>query len=110
MELRSNARVLSGSPTFAVDGNDGSSTFNLIEPPYTERYVRWCERTADEIIICLLLALLFYGVRTNGAVLKQSSPLLRNCASTISPDTFRFLSISAARVYRYEGIRSNSLS
>ncbi len=29
---------------------------NLIEPPYTERYVRWCERTAGELITCLLLA------------------------------------------------------
>ena len=26
-----------------------------IEPPYTERYVRWCERTAGEIIASLLL-------------------------------------------------------
>jgi len=22
-----------------------NSVINLIEPPYTERYVRWCERT-----------------------------------------------------------------
>ncbi|MDP8258703.1 MAG: hypothetical protein P9L90_04700, partial [Candidatus Aadella gelida] len=29
VELRSNARVLSGSPTFAVDGNDGSNTLIL---------------------------------------------------------------------------------
>jgi len=25
------------------------------EPPYTERYVRWCERTLNKIIIQLLL-------------------------------------------------------
>ena len=24
------------------------------EPPYTERYVRWCGRSVDKIIICLL--------------------------------------------------------
>lgn len=27
----------------------------LIEPPYTERYVRWCERSEGEIIAFLLL-------------------------------------------------------
>ena len=27
----------------------------LNEPPYTERYVRWCERTLNKIIIQLLL-------------------------------------------------------
>ena len=27
----------------------------LIEPPYTERYVRWCERSVGEIIAYLLL-------------------------------------------------------
>ncbi|MFL2101613.1 CPBP family intramembrane glutamic endopeptidase [Desemzia sp. FAM 23989] len=26
-----------------------------IEPPYTERYVRWCERTVNKLIIYLLL-------------------------------------------------------
>jgi hypothetical protein len=25
------------------------------EPPYTERYVRWCERSVDELIIYPLL-------------------------------------------------------
>lgn len=29
----------------------------LIEPPYTERYVRWCERSEGEIIAFLLLDL-----------------------------------------------------
>ncbi len=29
----------------------------LIEPPYTERYVRWCERTVIKIINYLLLDL-----------------------------------------------------
>jgi len=27
----------------------------LCEPPYTERYVRWCEGTVDKLIIYLLL-------------------------------------------------------
>ena len=27
----------------------------LYEPPYTERYVRWCEGTVDKLIIYLLL-------------------------------------------------------
>ena len=27
----------------------------LIEPPCTERYARWCERSVDEIIAYLLL-------------------------------------------------------
>ena len=27
----------------------------VIEPPYTERYVRWCERTVSELITHLLL-------------------------------------------------------
>ena len=27
----------------------------LIEPPYTERYVRWCERSVGELITYLLL-------------------------------------------------------
>ena len=26
-----------------------------IEPPYTERYVRWCERTGSQIMTTLLL-------------------------------------------------------
>ncbi len=31
------------------------STLIFIEPPYTERYVRWCERTVGKIITYLLL-------------------------------------------------------
>ncbi len=27
----------------------------LCEPPYTERYAQWCERTVDKLIIYLLL-------------------------------------------------------
>ncbi len=27
----------------------------LCEPPYTERYVRWCEGTVDKLIVYLLL-------------------------------------------------------
>ena len=30
------------------------------EPPYTERYVRWCERTVSEIITHLLLDGIFF--------------------------------------------------
>ena len=30
----------------------------LIEPPCTERYARWCERSVGEIIVYLLLDLL----------------------------------------------------
>jgi len=26
-----------------------------VEPPYTERYVRWCERSVGEVITYLLL-------------------------------------------------------
>jgi hypothetical protein len=26
-----------------------------IEPPYTERYVRWCERSANQLMVSLLL-------------------------------------------------------
>jgi len=29
--------------------------FYKIEPPYTERYVRWCEGTVNKLIIYLLL-------------------------------------------------------
>ena len=28
---------------------------NPVEPPYTERYVRWCERSAAQIMGSLLL-------------------------------------------------------
>lgn len=27
----------------------------IMEPPYAERHVRWCERTHEEIILMLLL-------------------------------------------------------
>ena len=33
----------------------GVSLVKLIEPPCTERYARWCERSVGEIIAYLLL-------------------------------------------------------
>ena len=35
----------------------GVSLVKLIEPPCTERYARWCERSVGEIIAYLLLDL-----------------------------------------------------
>ena len=44
----------------------------LIEPPYTERYVRWCERSEGEIIAFLLLDCVFMGLlRANLELLKN---------------------------------------
>jgi hypothetical protein len=34
---------------------DIHGAINSIEPPYTDRYVRWCERTLSKIITQLLL-------------------------------------------------------
>ena len=42
----------------AVKG-DKIAEVSLNEPPYTERYVRWCEGTVDKLIIYLLLDLKF---------------------------------------------------
>ena len=61
VELRGNA----GEPSIAsasAGGEDGAccglqQVLVLYEPLYTERYVRWCERTAGELITCLLLDL-----------------------------------------------------
>jgi len=41
----------------AVDSHTRRKFQNMLfnEPPYTERYVRWCERSVDELIIYLLL-------------------------------------------------------
>ena len=48
----------------------------LIEPPYTERYVRWCERSEGEIIAFLLLDLISgpwtQGMYISGPVLKKA--------------------------------------
>ena len=35
--------------------SDTRYCIKTIEPPYTERYVRWCERTMGEIITHFLL-------------------------------------------------------
>ena len=43
-----------------------------IEPPYTERYVRWCERTINKIIIYLLLDFSSYMYVTNALQMLQS--------------------------------------
>ena len=37
-----------------------TKTLNSIEPPCTERYARWCERSLNKIIIQLLLDLLYW--------------------------------------------------
>ena len=56
VELGSKARALSISSTSTKEENDGNDKYiNLIEPPYAERHVRWCEGTATELISCLLL-------------------------------------------------------
>jgi hypothetical protein len=34
---------------------DGATRAYVVEPPYTERYVRWCERTAIQLMNGLLL-------------------------------------------------------
>ena len=41
--------------------------FYKIEPPYTERYVRWCEGTVNKLIIYLLLDVLYHFCGQNGA-------------------------------------------
>ena len=64
VELRDNA----GEPSIAsawAGGEDGAycglqQVLVLYEPPYAERHVRWCERTAGELITCLLLDLVKY--------------------------------------------------
>ena len=33
----------------------GLLNVKLIEPPFTERYARWCERSANQLMISLLL-------------------------------------------------------
>lgn len=40
------------------------SDSKLKEPPYTERYVRWCERTDRELIPIFLLDLPFMGLES----------------------------------------------
>ena len=34
----------------------------MIEPPCTERYARWCERSAGQLMVSLLLDFLIYGI------------------------------------------------
>jgi hypothetical protein len=48
------------------------------EPPYTERYVRWCERTERELIPFLLLDPLRKGRVWDIAVSLSSSDLIFN--------------------------------
>jgi hypothetical protein len=36
-------------------GNDGATCTQLIEPPCTERYARWCERSGSQLMATLLL-------------------------------------------------------
>ena len=48
----------------------GVSLVKLIEPPCTERYARWCERSVGEIIAYLLLDHACVGQR--GTVLSVS--------------------------------------
>ncbi|WP_280115793.1 hypothetical protein [Dolosigranulum pigrum] len=33
-----------------------------IEPPYTDPYVRWCERSTSQLMASLLLDLLFINI------------------------------------------------
>ena len=44
----------------------GVSLVKLIEPPCTERYARWCERSVGEIIAYLLLDLFVDICREKG--------------------------------------------
>ena len=48
----------------------------VTEPPYTERYVRWCERTASQIMGGLLLDLTlgFVLIQTRKTKLKVNPP------------------------------------
>ena len=41
----------------------GVSLVKLIEPPCTERYARWCERSVGEIIAYLLLDYALWGCK-----------------------------------------------
>ena len=40
-----------------------------IEPPCTERYARWCERSAAQLMVSLLLDLIIYFRETTTAIL-----------------------------------------
>ncbi len=46
----------------------------LCKPPYTERYVRWCEGTVDKLIIYLLLDYECWRVLRNGGLFTCSTP------------------------------------
>lgn len=37
-----------------VEENQNKIPKTAKEPPYTERYIRWCGRSVDKIVICLL--------------------------------------------------------
>ena len=65
-EAMSDERLLrAGYPTFAgcyVDFNKAKVVLVIMEPPYAERHVRWCERTHEEIILMLLHIYLIFRI------------------------------------------------
>lgn len=53
-----------------------TSTLIPVEPLYTERYVRWCERSAGETITCLVLNYaLFHDDAAKRALRKAAGPV-----------------------------------
>ena len=49
----------------------------LIEPPCTERYARWCERSVGEIIVYLLLDFIGLQADTEVCMMKEKKRLTK---------------------------------
>ena len=57
------------------------SALFMIEPPCTERYARWCERTANQLMVSFLLDLAYYDLLSLKKVLSDIT--YQNCSGII---------------------------